>query len=573
MKRKLIIGLFSIFKDLALLNIFGEGTHTENLHYTVFFFRKMKFIKIIFFTIFSLRVITMSAQITNVKIIPEPLELRVVMNRNLVLNQEHSILVNDNFLEAEPELKFLQHLIEDITTIKLPIVKGKSSKNNGIIIFRDKKIKNKEGYILNIDENGICLSAANRIGLFYGIQSLIQLFPVPMEGKPAGTLPFLTIRDSPRFEYRALMLDPARHFLPLKGIKKYIDVMAAYKFNYLHLHLTDDHGWRIEIKKYPLLTEIGSKRKETNGNGIPHGGFYTQEELKELVVYAKARHVEIVPEIDMPGHSMSILAAYPDLACFPRKFELSTMPGVSKELLCAGKEKVYQFYEDVIEEVARIFPNPKIHIGGDEAPLEQWKKSPDCQEVMHKLGLDNEEELMAHFFERINKVLVKYRKKPFLWYESNVESYPKNSTVILWRNEEPDIKIREIQSRGLKMVNAYGRNAYFDYPQWKGDIPHANWMPVLSLQKAYAFDPVRNLSKEESWFVIGIEGCVWGEYVPNIDRAFYMTYPRAFALAEVGWSTKENRSWGNFKKKLDKHYMRFINKGIHFRPSFELTEN
>ncbi|MEE9364231.1 MAG: beta-N-acetylhexosaminidase [Cellulophaga sp.] len=531
----------------------------------------MKIFKIALFAIYSLNAFAINAQVINVKIIPEPLQLQV-MNGKFTLNQEHSIFLSNNFIAAEPEVELLQQLLIKKANIEIPTINGESNKSIGIHIFRDSKIKSKEGYILNIDAKGIRLSAAHRIGLFYGMQTLVQIFPVSIENKPSGELPFLSITDSPRFEYRALMLDPARHFLSINGIKEYIDTMAAYKFNYLHLHLTDDHGWRVEIKKYPLLTEIGSKRKETNGNGIPHSGFYTQKELKELVSYAKTKHVEIIPEIDMPGHGMSILAAYPNLACFPRKFELSTVPGVSEELLCAGKEEVYKFYEDVISEVAAIFPNSQMHIGGDEAPLVQWKKCPHCQNSIQELDLDNEEELMAHFFNRINQILIKHNKKPLLWYESDVESYPKNSTVILWRNEEPDIKIREIQSRGLKMINSYGRNAYFDYPQWEGDVPNSNWMPVLSLEKTYEFDPVRGISEKESKFIVGVEGCVWGEYVPNIDRAFYMTYPRALALAEAGWSTKENRSWKNFKEKLDKHFIRFINEGVHFRPPFELSK-
>ena len=531
----------------------------------------MKIIRIKFHTIILLCSFAVKAQIDDIKIIPEPSQLQV-MHGNFTLDKNQFILLNNNFLEARPEVKLLQQLITKKTDIEIPVTTGKSTKKIGVYISRDPKIQNREGYVLHIDTNGIHFRAANRAGLFYGIQTLAQLFPAPIENKPAVELPYVSIIDSPRFEYRALMLDPARHFLPISGIKKYIDAMASYKFNYLHLHLTDDHGWRVEIKKYPLLTEVGSRRKETNGNGIPHGGFYTQEQLKELVGYAKSKYIEIVPEIDMPGHGMSILVAYPNLACFPRKFELSTVPGVSKELLCAGKEEVYQFYEDVITEIATIFPNSKIHLGGDEAPLDQWKKSPHCQLAIQKHGLKNAEELMAHFFGRINQVLVKHNKEPLLWYESNVKSYPKNSTVILWRNEEPDVKMREIQSRGLSMINSYGRNAYFDYPQWQGDIPNVNWMPVLSLENAYAFDPVRGLSEKESQFIRGVEGCVWGEYVPNIERAFYMTYPRALALAEVGWSKKESLSWENFRKKLNKHFINLINDGVPFRPPTELSK-
>lgn len=533
--------------------------------------KKMNIFKITVFTIFLLNAFALSAQEHSLKIIPEPLQAQV-NNGSFTLKKEHAIYLDTNFLEAQPEVKQLQQLIVNKAKIDLPIVNGDSNKKVGIHVFRDPKIKNKEGYVLDIAAGGIHLSAAHRTGLFYGIQTLAQIFPVPIENISLEKLPFLSITDSPRFPYRSLMLDPARHFLPIAGIKKYIDVMAAYKYNHLHLHLTDDQGWRIEIKEYPLLTEIGSKRKETDGDSEPHSGFYTQEELEDLVAYARTKHVKIIPEIDMPGHGLSILAAYPNLACFPMKFEVSTVPGVSKELLCAGKKEVYEFYEHIISEVASIFPNTKMHIGGDEAPLDQWEKCPNCQKTMQENSLEKEEELMAYFFDRINKILINYDKEPLLWYESNVENYPKNSTVILWRYEEPDAKLREIQSRGLKMINSYGGNVYFDYPQWKGDIPKTNWMNIISVEKTYAFDPVRGLPEDESKFIIGVEGCVWGEYVPNIDRAFYMTYPRALALAEAGWSTNKNRSWENFQKKLDKHFVRFISEGINFRPPIELSK-
>ncbi|GAA3579622.1 beta-N-acetylhexosaminidase [Snuella lapsa] len=511
----------------------------------------------------------LNAQSSDLKIIPQPLQLETT-NGHFSIKKEHAIFLDPNFQDAKPEAQLLKQLIKKETNIDLSISNAKSNAIDGITINRNTSIKNNEGYKLEINTKGIHLQASSRAGIFYGIQTLSQLFPVAIENKPNNRLPLLSIIDNPRFEYRALMLDPARHFLPIAAIKEYIDAMAAYKFNYLHLHLTDDHGWRIEIKKYPLLTKIGSIRKETNGNGIPHGGFYTQDELKDLVAYAKSKHVEIIPEIDMPGHGMSILSAYPDLACFPRKFEVSTVPEVSKELLCAGKPEVYQFYEDVINEVASIFPNPKLHLGGDEAPLDNWKKCPHCQLTMQKNNLDHEEKLMAHFFDRINKILTKLNKEPLLWYESDVESYPKNSTVFLWRNEEPDIKTQEIKSRGLLMINSYGRNTYFDYPQSKGDIPNVKWMSVLSLKKVYEFDPVRGLPENENQFIKGVQGCVWGEYVPNIERAFYMTYPRVLALSEKAWSTKSNWSWEQFKKKLDKHFIKLLNNGVKYRPPIEL---
>ena len=351
-------------------------------------------------------------QHNHISIVPEPSETTV--SEGVFEISEESYIYLD-FDAAKQEALQLQQLIADKTGTELPVTSEKRKTPKTISIVRNGKIKNPEGYSLTIGENGLELGASNRKGVFYALKTLEQLFPVALEGRPSESLPYVHIEDAPRFGYRALMLDPARHFLPIEDVKKYVEAMASYKFNVLHLHLTDDQGWRIEIKKYPKLTEIGSKRVETNGNGKAHEGYYTQEQLKDLVSFAKERHVEIIPEIDMPGHGMSILAAYPELACFPQKFEVSTKPGVSKELLCAGKEEVYTFYENVIEEVVAVFPNKKLHIGGDEAPLDRWRESPHCQKVIKKNGLHGEEGLMVHFFGRIKQDSRKARQgTPFM---------------------------------------------------------------------------------------------------------------------------------------------------------------
>ncbi|MBC6999837.1 beta-N-acetylhexosaminidase [Cytophaga sp. FL35] len=498
-------------------------------------------------------------------VVPEPFEVRSAKGY-FTLNETHGFIVAKEFFNSN-EIVNLQQLLKLKTGIEL--LPSKNPAKEGVAIKFNDSIKNSEGYLLEISQTGIRFEASHKKGLFYGIQTLRQLFPLSIEGENSGSLPFVIIKDTPRFSFRALMLDPARYFLPIEDMKRYVDVMAMYKFNRLHLHLTDDHGWRIEIKKYPKLTEIGSVRKETMGDGKPHGGFYTQKALKELVAYAKERHIEIIPEIDMPGHGISILAAYPELACFPKKFELSTTPGVSKELLCAGKEEVYQFYEDVLAEVVKIFPYNILHLGGDEAPLDQWKRSPHCQAMIHNNRLGDEEGLMAYFFGRINDILIKYKKEPIFWYESNVRHYPANSSLILWRNEHPDKMLREIQTRGLKMINSHGRSAYFDYPQWKGDLPNADWMPLLTLKDTYHFDPVRGLTDEESGFIKGVEAYVWGEYVPNLERAFYMTYPRALAFSEAAWSADKNRSWNSFLSKLEKQMLLLSENGVFFRPPVE----
>lgn len=499
----------------------------------------------------------------SIHIVPEPLSVNT-QRGNFVLNAQTRVSTQDEALKSA--VQHLQATLKRQTGLQLP----EENNNKGIQMQLDPTVSDAEAYQLSISDKGIQLKAGTPTGIFYAIQSLLQILPPKPNLAKTYTLPNLTIEDAPKYEYRGLMLDPARHFLPVSSIKKYIDLMAFYKLNKLHLHLSDDQGWRIEIDGYPKLKTVGSKRAETDGDKRPHEGIYTQAELRDLVAYASERHIEVIPEIDMPGHGMSILAAYPQLACFPANFKVRTTPGVSHNLLCAGKPEVYKFYETVIEQVAAIFPASRIHIGGDEAPTDKWEKCPRCQATIKKEQLDDEEGLMSYFFAKIHTLLKKSGKDAQIWYESNVKSYPENTLVYLWRNEDPDDKLQEIKQRGLPMINSYGQNAYFDYPNWKGDIPKTSWMPVVSLEKAYALDPTRGLPEAEASFVKGVEACVWGEYVPNLERAFYMTYPRALALAEAGWSTKGNRNWVNFRSKLETQLQHLLHKGVNYRVPAEL---
>lgn len=511
------------------------------------------------------------SQNSNLTIIPEPYQVTVNQGK-YVIGNDVKIVSQQGFSNTMPEAQLIQKILEENTGIKVEISTDEVDyARNQIRLIEDNQIKNPEGYLLNIGKPGITLQAPSRQGLFYACQTLQQLFPVSLEGKETNILPYCTIEDFPRFSFRALMLDPARHFLPLDDLKKYIETMAMYKFNKLHIHLTDDQGWRIEIKKYPQLTEIGSWRDETEGDGKKHGGYYTQDQLKELVAYAKAHFIDIIPEIDMPGHSMGALAAYPELACFPDTFEVVTSIGIEKNLMCAGNENVYNFYDDVFEELASIFPYPEIHIGGDEAPTDKWEVCPKCQNAIKINGLENEHELMAYFFKRINELLVKYDKKPLLWYEETVSHYPEGSTVYLWRNGTAERVLQATREKGLKLICSPGEHAYFDYPQSKGDKMYLpDWMPILTLEQVYYFDPGYGLSKNEQKHIIGVEACLWGENIKDIDGLFYMTFPRAFALSEAGWSVMENRSWDNFSRKIDKNLMFLLERGVNFRPPIEL---
>lgn len=450
--------------------------------------------------------------------------------------------------------------------------KGTCPISTKISYIQDKFINNPEGYQLIIKPNQIIIKFATEAGKFYAEQTFNQLvFGAEVTHKKS--LPCLTITDAPRFAYRALMIDPARHYWKIDDIKKYIDVMAHYKFNYLHLHLTDDQGWRIEIKKYPKLTEIGSKRSDFEGSKRNNEGFYTQEQIKDLVLYALQRNVQLVPEFDVPGHSDAAIAAYPFLSCNDTLIGVRTTAGVSKNLLCVGKEEVFTFIDDVITELSAIFPCPYFHIGGDEAPMDKWLEHSPTLKLKQNLHTTNNQQLMSEFFKRVNQSLEKNHKRPFIWLELEIPSYPQNSVMYLWRMRTTPQVLERAKKDNFKLICSPGEYAYFDYPQAKNDLPNVDWMPTLTLQRVYEFNPAFSLTaKEEKQYILGVEATLWGESVKDVFRAFYMTYPRALALSEAGWTEMPKRDWQQFTQKLDLQLQYLLHKGINYRPPVELHQ-
>ena len=365
------------------------------------------------------------------------------------------------------------------------------------------------------------------------------------------------------------MLDPARHFLPIKDIKFYIDQMARYKYNVLQLHLTDDQGWRVEIKSRP---ELASKEH------------YTQAELKDLIAYAAQRHIEIVPEMDIPGHTVAILAAYPELGC-------TTADSITKEvgktvnlMLCASVDKVYKVYQDIFNEMATLFPSKYIHLGGDESVIEKnWARCERCQQQMKDRGYTQASQLMIPFFDKMLGMVERAGKSPILWCELDniyppannyLFPYPKNVTLVTWRNGLTPKCIELTRTHGNPLIMAPGEYTYFDYPQLKGDLPEFNnWgMPITTLQQAYAFDPGYGLSAEDQAHIQGVMGTLWGEAMPDINRVTYMTYPRALALAEAGWTQMEHRSWESFKERMFPNLYTLMKAGVSIRIPFEIIE-
>lgn len=416
-----------------------------------------------------------------------------------------------------------------------------------------------EGYKLTVKPQGVEIMAGDRAGLFYAKQTLEQLKAQYGD----GNIPCGVIEDKPSFGWRSIMLDSARHFVPVDDVKKFIDVMSFYKFNKLHLHLTDDQGWRLPVPGYPKLETIASKRKETFNDKTPHGGMYTKEQLKDLVKYAAQRNIEIIPEVDVPGHNQALCSAYPEFLCFPNpKLEVRTNAGISYTLVCPGTPEVWKFYDAVFNELKDIFPSKYVHLGGDEAPEDNWMKCPKCADFRAKAGIKDEnkkaaaQKEMLEFFNRLTKMLKTRGKTAVFWYEP-MGKYPDGVIVTTWRGGHTPKTVAKTTGDKVDVICAPNGKCYLDYPQLPGDWPSGQpdtgWMPVNTLENVYSQDPAGGLSAKELERVRGVECCLWAERLPNIDRVFYQAYPRALALAEVGWSPKEVRNLDRFKDKVEFH--------------------
>jgi hexosaminidase len=429
-----------------------------------------------------------------------------------------------------------------------------------------------EGYLLNVDQKCIDISANAPAGLFYGFQTLKQLFPLSSEpGRIA--VPAVEIKDQPRFPWRGNLLDVARHFFPVSYLKEYIDILASFKLNVLQLHLTDDQGWRIEIKKYPELTEVSHWREETlrghrsnseEYDGRGYGGFYTQEQMRELVRYAAERYIKIIPEIEMPGHATAALAAFPGLGCTHGPYKVATTWGIFREVFCAGREESFEFLQNVIDEVLDIFPSEFIHIGGDEVPKDRWKKCPDCQVRIKKEGLKDEVELHGYFITRMDKYLTSKGRRLIGWDEILDGGLAPGATVMSWRGIEGGIKAARM---GHDVVMSPSSHLYFDH--YQSDDRSNEPLAIggfSSLEKVYSYEPVpETLTAEEAKHILGAQGNLWTEYVPSPRHAEYMLLPRLLALSEVVWTVNGSRDFSDFERRVIINYEHLKRQGINFR--------
>lgn len=467
------------------------------------------------------------------------------------------------------EAKYLRGYLKDHYNLEAKIDPRYPVKNYisfGIIPSNAGEDEDKEYYNLKVTKKGISIEAKTDAGLFYAVQTLIQL--LPLKNDVRIEIPCVEIVDAPRYKWRGMHLDCSRHFFTKEEVKKYIDYLAMYKMNTFHWHLTDDQGWRIEIKKYPLLTQISSQRKETiigkpvdsrgkplkdvKYDGKPYGGFYSQEDIREIVAYAGQRHITIVPEVEMPGHSLAALAAYPQYSCTGGPFETYTTWGVSDDVYCAGNDSTFTFLENILSEVLELFPGKYIHIGGDECPKERWQKCVKCQKRMADEKLKDEGELQSYFIERIEKYINSKGRQIIGWDEILEGGLAPNASVMSWRGTQGGIAAAK---QNHYVVMTPGKPCYFDHYQVKDRTAEpmaiGGFNPVDSV---YNYDPTpKSLSPAEQKYILGAQGNVWTEYITDFKQVEYMALPRMSALSEVLWTKPENKNYKNFILRLKMH--------------------
>ncbi|HDT12722.1 MAG TPA: beta-N-acetylhexosaminidase [Candidatus Aminicenantes bacterium] len=515
-------------------------------------------------------------------IIPAPSRLEARAG-SFTIGTSTRIVVPEGRTELQATASYLCEMLARATGYDLPVetVAGSEAPPSGAIFLRTEDLEARlgpEGYILEADSDGIGIRAAAPAGAFYAVQTLRQLLPPAVDGRGPWTVPAVSIEDRPRFPWRGGHLDCSRHFFPKEFVLRWIDILAFHKLNTFHWHLTDDQGWRVEIKKYPRLTEVGAWRVDREdkhwnarepqrpGETATYGGFYTQDDIREVVAYAASRHITVVPEIEMPGHAMAALAAYPELSCTGGPFTVK--PGgywPITDVFCPGREATFEFLEDVLREVVALFPGPYVHIGADEVDKAEWVKCKACQARIRAEGLKDEKELQSYFVRRIEKVLEAMGKRLIGWDEILEGGLAPQATVMSWRGTEGGI---EAAKAGHDVVMTPTSHCYFDY--YQGDPAHEPLAigGYLPLSKAYAFEPVPDvLTEAEASRVLGGQANIWTEYIASGDHAEYMALPRLAALAEAVWSPKDRRDWTDFTVRLRRLLAHYGAAGFRFARS------
>ena len=549
--------------------------------------------KLLAFTCCLLLATIIDAQ--NISIIPKP-AFAQLKKGSFTISPSINLLVSGD--ELKRSSSFFNDYLQKMYGFQLKTASKKEGGNSIVLSIGKIKSVVAGAYEMRIEKNKILIQGADPEGVFYGIQSLIQL--LPFNKTTSLPVPQMVILDSARFAYRGMHLDVGRHFFEVAVVKKYIDLLASYKFNVFHWHLTEDQGWRIEIKKYPKLTQIGSQRNGTivgrhpgKGNdNTASEGYYTQEQIKEVVAYAAERYITIIPEIELPGHASAAIAAYPLLSCFPDK--LTAIPlnmvshktvdeaqkdkkikfvqetwGVFDDVFCAGKETTFTFLQDVLDEVLPLFPSKYIHIGGDECPKTYWKQCPQCQKTIAANNLKDEHGLQSYFIQRIEKYLNAKGRNIIGWDEILEGGLAPNATVMSWRGEQGGI---EAARQKHKVIMTPGAYCYFDHANSKNEdsVTIGGLLPV---EKVYGYNPIPDsLSADEAKYIIGAQANVWTEYMTNTAKVEYMILPRLGAMSEVLWTAKEKKSWNEFVPRMRYEFKRYDWLGLNYCKIF-LREN
>ena len=512
---------------------------------------------------------SVQAQTARYDIVPLPRNIALQQAPGFVLSEKTAIVYADGLAR---EAQFLKEYVEEMTQLQLsvrPYAKKGDAKGNIVLSMAAPAKKkplvepNEEAYTLTVSAKGVQLSGQTTAAVFRGIQTLRKSLPVIRDSEAATqvALPAVVIQDEPRFAYRGMHLDCSRHFFPIDFVKKYIDLIALHGMNKFHWHLTDDQGWRFEVKKYPKLTTIGGWRTGTVvgrntpiDDGIRHGGFYTQEECRDIVRYAAERHITVIPEIDMPGHMVAALAAYPEFGCTGGPYEVEHKWGVFADVLCPGKEQTFRFVEDVLAEVIDVFPSEYIHIGGDECPRDRWKKCELCQKRIQQEGLQAEgkqsaeDHLQGYFTKRVEQFLHTKGKRLIGWDELLGCNVDNTSTIMSWRGAEPGAKAAKL---GHDVIMTPNKPMYFDHYQTdKRDGEPLSIGGNSPSEAVYAFEPVAaDLSPEEAKHILGVQANVWAEYIYSTQHVEYQILPRMAALAEVQWLQPEQKNFEAFRER------------------------
>lgn len=500
-----------------------------------------------------------SVEQADYQVIPMPHEIVAAQGSPFVLKSGVKILYPEGNAQMQRNAELLAEYLKTATGKDFAVEAGTEGKN-AIVLALGVDNKNPEAYELKVAGEGVTVKGATEAGVFYGIQTLRKSLPVAVGANIS--LPAVDIKDAPRFAYRGAHFDTSRHFFTVDEVKTYIDMLALHNMNRMHWHFTEDQGWRIEIKKYPKLTEIGSKRSETvigknsgKYDGVPHEGFYTQEEAKEIVKYAAERFITVIPEIDIPGHMQAALASYPELGCTGGPYEVWKMWGVSEDVLCIGNDQSLKFLEDVFAELIEIFPSEYIHIGGDECPKVRWAQCPKCQARIKQLGLKSdakhtkEERLQSYVISHVEKFLNEHGRQIIGWDEILEGGLAPNATVMSWRGEGGGIEAAKQHHDVIMTPNTY---LYFDYYQSKDTdnepLAIGGYLPV---ERVYSYEPMpKSLTPDEQKYIKGVQANLWTEYIPTFSHAQYMVLPRWAALAEVQWSAPEKKDYANFLSRL-----------------------